>query len=70
MFICVFEVFSVTHQCCGNHQGGFATMFREDSQIDSAEENVILDISLRPYRPLLVCSILHVKLIICLKSVN
>ena len=43
-------------------------MFREDSQVDSAEENVILNVSLRPHCPLSVCSIL--KPIISFKSIN
>ena len=59
MFVCVFEVFAMTHQCCDNHQGQFAIMFREDSQIDFAKENVILNISLRPPPPS-VCTV-HFK---------
>ena len=47
-FIRVFEVFSVTYQYCDNHQGRFVIIFREDSQIDSADENVLLKVSLGP----------------------
>ena len=66
MFVCVFEVFSVTHQCCDNRQGRFAIMFREDSQIDFAKESAILNVSLRP--PPSVLSILNP--IVSLKCVN
>ena len=69
MSICIFEVFSVTHHC-GNHQGRFAIMFRKDWQINSAEENVLLNVSIRhPPPPPPACT-LHSKLIIRLKSVN
>ena len=51
LFPCVFDVFCVTHQCCHNRQGRFALIFREDSQIDFAKENVIFNISLRPLPP-------------------
>ena len=37
-FVCVFEVFCVTHQCCDDRESRFEIMFREDSQIDSAKE--------------------------------
>ena len=55
-------------EVCDNHQGQFAIMFREDSQIDFAVENVLLNVSLRPYHCLSVCSIL--KPIIRLICVN
>ena len=51
MFVCVFEVHSVTHQGCDNLESRFAIMFREDSKIDFAKEDVILNVSLRPSLP-------------------
>ena len=51
MLVWVFEVFSLTHQWCDNLESRFAMMFREDSQIDFAKENVILNVSLRPLLP-------------------
>ena len=47
MLVCVSDVFSMTNQCYDNQQGRF-TMFKEDSLIDFAEENVILNFSFRP----------------------
>ena len=68
-YVCVFEVFFVTHQPCDNHQGQFAIMFREDSQINLAEENIILNVSLKG--PLLTSACTpHLKPIISLKCVN
>ena len=40
----------MTHQC-DNRESRFVIMFREDSQIDFAKENVILNVSLRPSLP-------------------
>ena len=48
MLVCVF---AVTPQRCDNHQGTYAIMFGEDSQIDFTEENILLNISLRPLLP-------------------
>ena len=59
MCFCVSEVFSVTHQRCDNHQDQFAIMFWEDSQINFAEENIILNVSLIPLPP--SACILHFK---------
>ena len=42
-------------------------MFKEDSQMDFAEENILLNVSFSPYQPLPVRSIL--KPIISLKCV-
>ena len=41
----------MTLQSCDNCESRFAIMFREDSQIDFAKENVILNVSLRPSLP-------------------
>ena len=41
----------MTHQWCDNHESRIAITFREDSQIDFAKENVILNVSLRPSLP-------------------
>ena len=66
-FVCVFEVLSVTRQCCDNRENRFA-MSREGSQVDFAKENVILNVSLRPPPPS-TCT-LHFNSIINLKCVN
>ena len=66
--LCI-ELFSVTHQRCDKRQGRFVIIFREDSQIDFAKENVILNVSLRRPLPPSACT-LHFKLIISLVSVN
>ena len=58
----------MTHQCCDNCESRFAIMFKEDSQIEFARENIVLNVFLRPPPPSSVLSIS--KLIISLKCVN